>query len=119
MIAILCSDGAMKLSDIYTECHQKKWVPVLVYRKKDDLTPIVITCNSEDTARRFAQRNMQKGWLLGAVYLGDEGVAYIKSKGWGIEEINYPRKMNERQDIELSYEVVDFITNPAVYTAKL
>lgn len=119
MIAIFCSDGAMQLSDIYSECHKNKWVPILVYRKKDDPTPTVILCNSEETAKRFAQRNLKRGWQLGVVYLGDEGMAFIRSKGWGVEEISWPKRMNGRSDIELGYEVVDFDTSPEVYTARL
>jgi len=115
MIAILCTDGVMQLSDIYNECQKNKWVPVLVYRKGDDPTPIVVTFNSEDTAKRFAQRNIRKGWLLGAVYLGDEGVEYIKSRGWRIETMDWPRRLS---DFELGYEVVDFATKPEVYCGR-
>jgi len=114
MIAILCTDGGMQLSDIYNECQKNKWVPVLVYRKENDLTPIVVTFNNEDTAKRFAKRNIRKGWLLGAVYLGDEGIAYIKSKGWHFEIMDWPRRLS---DFELGYEVVDLLTKPEVYAS--
>lgn len=119
MIAILCTDGVMQLPDICSECQPNKWVPVLVYRKQDDPTPTVLVCETEDMAKRFAQRNIQKGWLLGAVYLGEEGLAYIKAKGWKTERIDWPRRMTSLPGIKLDYEVVDFQTNPAVYTARI
>lgn len=119
MIAILCTDGAMQLRDIHNECQPNKWVPILVYRKQDDPTPTVLVCETEDMAKRFAKRNIQKGWLLGAVYLGEEGLAYIKAKGWRTELIDWPRKMTSLPGITLDYEVVDFQTNPAVYTARI
>jgi hypothetical protein len=50
MIAILCTDGGMSLQDVCRES-QNKWVPELVYRKKDDPTPIVISFNSEEVAK--------------------------------------------------------------------
>lgn len=107
------------MSDIRSECQPNKWVPILVYRKQGDPTPTVLVCETEDMARRFAKRNIQKGWLLGAVYLGEEGIAYIKSRGWKMELIDWPRKMTSLPGIELGYEVIDFISNPAVYTARL
>ena len=119
MIAILCTDGVIRVPDICNECQPNKWVPVLVYRRQGDPTPTVLVCDTEDMAKRFSKRNIQKGWLLGAVYLGDEGLAYIKEKGWKIETIDWPRKMTSLPGIELGYEVVDFATNPAVYTARL
>lgn len=119
MIAILCTDGAMKLPDIVSECQPNKWVPILVYRKKDDPTPVVIACHNEELAKRFAQRNIRKGWLLGAVYLGEEGLAYIKERGWKIETIDWPRRMDSLPGVELGYEVVDFATSPEIYTARI
>lgn len=116
MIAILCTDGAMSLADVQREC-KNKWVPVLVYRKKDN-PPTVITFNTEEAAKRFAKRNIRKGWLLGAVYLGDEGIEYIKNQGWNIELMDWPKRMDSLPGIELGYEVVDFETEPALYCGR-
>jgi len=111
MIAILCTDGAMELTDICSECKNNKWVPILVYYK--DSVPTVVTFSNEDTAKRFAQRNLRKGWLLGAVYLGDEGIEFIKSRGWNIEVMNWPRRLTN-----FGYEVVEFDTAPEVYCGR-
>jgi hypothetical protein len=133
MIAILCTDGVLKLSDIYAECKKQKWVPILVYRKKnavklekkemtghiqpDDQTPIVIAFENDSIAKKFAKRNTPKGWLRGAVLLADEDVENIKAQGWKIEIFTWPRKLNP-EDVEIGFEVINLTTHPDVYCSR-
>lgn len=110
MIAILCTDGAMDLRDILRES-ANKWVPILVYLDKGET--VVVTFDNEDTAKRFAKRNIKKGWLLGAVYLGDDGVQYVNSQGWKIEVLDWPKRIPN-----FTFEVINFSTAPEVYTSN-
>lgn len=111
MIAILHTDGGLNAEDIYQECHDDKWAPVLTYQK-DGVTTVVVF-NSEEIAKKFIKRNLNKNWIVGAVYLGDEGIEFIKSKGWNIELMDWPRKLSEFQ-----FEVVEFETSPHVQCTR-
>jgi len=107
VIAILCTDGALEVNDIRHECHYNKWAPVLTYQK-DSVTTVVVF-NNEEVAKKFVKRNINKKWVIGVVYLGDEGVEFIKSKGWSIEIMDWPRKLDE-----FRFEVIEFETSPDV-----
>lgn len=120
MIAILFTDGQIKLNEVYDECSQGQWIPVMVYRPKGqpEAPPTVIVCNTEDTAKRFVKRNLDKKWLQGAILLGDEEIKWIKDKGWNIEVIEWPRKILGHPDLNVGFEIIEFAAKPDVHCSR-
>lgn len=114
MILILCNDAIMTPAEIAGICGKQKWVPVMAYRPKGDADhpPILIAFEHQELAYRFAKRNVsskdrKKGWLRGAVQVGDATVAWIKAKGWQIDMKTWPDLMVDNPKWDISVEVVD------------
>lgn len=116
MFAILCTDGQMSVNDVAKECVSGQWAPLLVYRHKGDQTPIIPMFEDAFTAHSFAKRNMKPPF--GAVRLSDEDLASIKVKGWITDLMQFPRKLKDRQDIELGLEIHEFYEQPDFRTSR-
>lgn len=116
MFAILCTDGQMSVNDVAKECVPGQWVPLLVYRHKGEQTPIIPMFEDALTARSFAKRNMKPPF--GAVRLSDEDITNIKDKGWVTDLMEFPRKLKDRQDIELGLEIHEFFEQPDFRTSR-
>lgn len=114
MICILFTDGVLKLHEIADECKKGKWVPVCVYREKSvvDGIPTVIGFNDQETAKKFAKRNLPKEWLRGGVELTKQDMQWIKDKGWNIEVFTFPKLMTSHPLYEISFEVIELSDEP-------
>lgn len=116
MFAILCTDGQMSVNDVAKECVSGQWVPLFVYRHKGDQTPIVPIFQDALTARSFAKRNM--GPPHGAIRLTEEDLAIIQAKGWKTDLMDFPRKLKDRQDIEIGLEIHEMEEEPDFTTSR-
>jgi len=116
MFAILCTAGEMSISDVAKECTNEQWVPLLVYRRKGETTPIIPLFITQDTARSFAKRNLPPPH--GAVLLSEEDIKKIQSKGWILEIMDFPKKIKERIDIDIGLEIHEFIEKPDFRTSR-
>ena len=78
MIAIIYTDGVIKCDDLKNECQQQKWIPITVYRDKND--NITVICFEDvKIAKQFAKRNFPKEWIKGAISLTDDDIESIKN----------------------------------------
>jgi len=118
MIAILYTDGQMRLNEVSRECVSGKWIPVLVYRIKDSEAPILPVFLLQDTARAFSKRNLPKNWQHGAVTLTDEDVAAIKARGWLLDLYHFPKRICDREDLEIGFEIHEFEDTPLMRTTR-
>lgn len=112
MMAILCSDGQINLSEIHKECITQKWIPLLVYRHINQDTVYLPVFSIEDTARNFIKRNLPKKWLHAGIWLSDGDLEKIESSGWHLEHFSFPRKICDNTSIKLGFEIHEFATEP-------
>jgi len=101
MIAIINTDGQMKIADILKECVSGKWVPLLILKKQNK--KVLPVFNLTNVARSFAKRNLPKTWAHGCVLLADSDIEKIIKIGWEIEPFDFPKKMNENPEIEFDF----------------
>lgn len=112
---IFSSLGEMKLKDIFTECQQEGWVPLVVIKH----TQITIPCfRVHSDAVKFAKRNLVKGELWGTTQFTVEDVKkmekeWIEQKSWKIELMNFPRFIGNQGEIDI--ESFYFVEKPDVY----
>ena len=104
MFAILHTDGNLKLKDLYTECRDQKWIPILTYENK------VVCFHFQDVAKRFAKRNLPKDWLTGAIQLDRDAIKKIRDSGLKIDILDYPKKLN----VKFELEVIEFNYKPEI-----
>jgi hypothetical protein len=112
MIAIICTDGQMGIDDLQKECVSGKWIPLLVLRDRKTKEIHLPVFNLEDVVRKFVGRNLPKNWKHGCVYLADDDIATIIENGWQFMPMDFPRKVNEHPDYELSFEIHEFSEEP-------
>jgi hypothetical protein len=116
MIAIICTDGQMEITDIRKECKSQRWIPIFVYRTAQE---IVVPLFSDDyVAKSFIKRNFPPNWVRGGIILSNEDVAWIKSKGWKIRQMSYPNKLTGLKDIEMSFEIIQLADEPDFKTSR-
>lgn len=118
VIAVLYTDGQMRVENISKECVSGKWIPILVYRHKNSETPVVPVFLIQDTARTFSKRNLPKEWQHGAVTLSEEDIEIIKKKGWIFELFHFPKKICDRDDLDIGFEIHEFDDTPLMRTSK-
>ena len=116
MFAILCTAGEMTIADVAKECTSEKWIPLLVYRRINEATPIIPLFVTQDIARSFAKRNLPPPH--GAVLLSQEDIDAIQSKGWIMEIMDFPKKIKDRKDITIGLEIHEFAEEPAFRTSR-
>jgi hypothetical protein len=109
MFAILCTEGLMTLNEIETECVSKKWVPILIFRKKQNDTPCVPVFQTSDIAIRFVKKNLPKNWINACVYLNSFDYKELISKNWILKEIRYPQRIDFS---EFSIEIFELKKEP-------
>ena len=116
MFAVLCSDGVVKPVDIVGSVREEQWVPLAVTKPRNDPQGIPTLLLFEDhlKAKKFAERNFPKDWMISVVELADTDHNWIKERGWNIEVLAYPRLMNSHPDYELTYEILEFNSKPDV-----
>lgn len=112
MIAIICTDGQLGLHEIEKECVSQKWIPLLILKQKLDGKIILPVFNLIDISRKFVNRNMPKNWNHGCVLLANEDIENIIKKDWKIEPFDFPRKVNEHPDFEMTFEIHEFAQEP-------
>jgi hypothetical protein len=112
MMAVLCTDGQLSLSDVHKECGKQKWIPLLVYRIINEDSIYLPVFSIEETARSFIKRNLPKKWVHAGIWLSVTDLEKIKSSGWNIEHFSFPRKICEKTDIKLGFEIHEFMTEP-------
>ena len=94
MFVILCTEGLMTLNEIETECVNKKWVPILVFRKNQNDTPCVPVFQNNEVAIKFVKKNLPKNWVNACVHLSSFDYEELISKKWIIKEMNYPHRID-------------------------
>lgn len=119
MIAILCTDGQLKLSEIKNECQNEQWVPIFTYTQDDDPTPIVPVFSNQNVAKSFIKRNLPKDWLHGGVDLCPEYIEKMKEKGWRIREMSFPNKLKGLKNVKFGLEVFELDEKPDLEMSKL
>lgn len=112
MIAIICTDGQLDINNIEKECVAQKWIPLTVLKRKYDKKILLPVFNLTDIAFKFIVRNLPKNWKHGCVYLSDSDIEKILKKGWQIEPFDFPRKVNEHPDFDMTFEIHEFEVEP-------
>ena len=112
MIAILCTDGQMKLEEVRNECQPGKWVPLFIYTVAGESFPTIPLFHDEKTAKAFIKRNLPKDWLHGGVALTERDIQWMKDKGWQIREMSYPNRMTDLKNIKFGFEILEFGEEP-------
>jgi hypothetical protein len=112
MIAIICTDGQMKIDEIENECINGKWVPLLVLKEKNTNQTFLPVFNLKDVAYKFIIRNLPRKWHHGCVFLSDDDICTIIQKDWKFMPLDFPRKLNEHPDYEISFEIHEFKEEP-------
>jgi hypothetical protein len=112
MIAIISTDGQLNLDEIENECVKQKWIPLVVLKNKKDNSITLPIFNLADVARKFIVRNMPKNWKQGCVLLTETDLEIIKSKKWNVEILDFPRKVNEHPDFDMTFEIHEFSEEP-------
>ena len=110
MIAIINTDGQMKISEIQKECISGKWIPLLIYKINNK--KVIPVFNLTDIARNFIKRNLPKSWTHGCVFLADTDIEKIIKTGLEIQPFEFPRKINENPDIKFDFEIHEFLEEP-------
>ena len=110
MIAVICTDGQMKIDEIEKECVTGKWIPLLIYKTNNK--KILPVFNLEDVARSFVKRNLPKNWAHGCVFLADSDIEKILKNDWEIQPFDFPRKLNENPEIQFDFEIHEFQEEP-------
>lgn len=111
MIAALCSNGQIELGELSTDCRKDKWIPIAILRDKND-SVIVPTFVHETIVKKFCKRNFPKNWVIGAVLLSDNDLAFIRNKGWKIMILDYPKLFTSHPDYKLDFEIIEFADEP-------
>lgn len=105
--------GEMSLKNVIEECQKGAWAPVLVFRSNEKTTIPVL--GTQESAIRFAQRNLPKGQLFGTVILTANDAEKIgeefSRKGFCIEFLDHPKRMRGRPDVE----IYEFAVRPDIY----
>ena len=112
MMAILCSDGQMSISDVQDECIRQKLIPLLTYRKVNDDIIYLPVFTIEDTARNFIKRNLPKKWTHAGIWLADKDLEKIQHNGWKLEHFSFPRKICSDPSIQLGFDIHEFTAEP-------
>ena len=112
VIAIICTDGQMGIDDLHNECVSGKWIPLLVLRDRKTKEVHLPVFNLQDIAYRFVVRNLPKNWKHGCVHLADDDIVTVIKRGWQFMPMDFPRKVNEHPDYEISFEIHEFSEEP-------
>jgi hypothetical protein len=105
----------MKLKDVFNECQQEGWVPLVVIRSEQTVIPCF---RVHDDAVKFAKRNLVKGELWGTTLLTVEDLQkiekeWIGQKSWEIELMTFPKLVGDRGKVDI--ETYYFVSKPDVY----
>lgn len=116
MYAILCTDGELNLQAVFKECRKEKWIPIFAYREEQSPdVPIIPLFHRDKDSKNFAKRNLPEKWLKGAVHVTSDNIKWMEDKGWKMEPMNFPRKINELPGISLGFEIMEFFEQPEIY----
>lgn len=119
MFAILCTDGELDYKAVIKECRPEKWIPLFAYYEaKSPNKPIIPLFHDDNTAKNFAKRNFPKEWLKGAVFVTPENIAWMTERGWEMNPMAFPRKMNGLPGITFGFEVMDFFEEPDIMVRR-
>jgi hypothetical protein len=112
MIAVICTDGQLNVSQMHKECVGGKWIPLLVLKERSTGTIHLPIFNIDDICKKFVARNLPKEWSKGCVHLTQEDANLIENKGWKYMLFDFPRKINEHPDYEMTFEIHEFDEQP-------
>lgn len=119
MMAILCTDGQLKLREVERECVNQKWIPLLTFKLEKDESIYLPVFSIEDTAKSFIKRNLPRSWTHAGIYLSDHDFLVIEQKGWKLEHFSFPRKISDLPDVQLSFEIHEFADKPDYKVGRL
>lgn len=108
MYVIVYTDGMISHQDMIKECIAEKWFPVCVYKNKETEDQTVLFFTSEEVAYKFSKRNLPKTWNRACIKIQAKTFEWIKANH-KIEILNWPKNIKDRQDIELSFTIVEFL----------
>lgn len=110
--AVLCSQGEMSVQELFRECRQNKFAPILVMRQDDG--PTIVPCfKTQETTYKFVKRNIPKEWaVFGAVELTVQDLEWMESKGWQFSLMDFPRKLTDVVDFDV--EILEYDDEPMV-----
>lgn len=119
MMAVLCTDGQLSLSELHRECITGKWIPLLIYKKRFTDCIYLPVFAHECTAKDFIKRNLPKKWTHAGIILADSDIDVIQKKGWSLQHFDFPRRIASLPDIQLGFEIHEFTEVPDFKTSKL
>lgn len=119
MLALLCTNGQMTVSDVISECVEQKWIPLFIFREINTNIINLPLFHDISIAKAFMKRNLPKKWSHGSFLLCQEDMNVIISKGWNLKVYDFPNKIVDRKDIELGFEIFEMAGKPDYITSKL
>lgn len=115
MHAALYNDAQLDVQAIHNECGHGRWVPLMVYRPKDDPEgpPRLIMFESAQVVQRFVNRNItldmvKQGWVRGSILLVEDDMRLIKERGWIVDIFKWPRQIIGNKDLIVGFEIHEF-----------
>jgi hypothetical protein len=109
--------GEMTMKEILAECQSNGWIPILHFRSKDG--KVTVPCfRDQETAMKFARRNLPKKQIFGSTNLPEDDMnklkrEWIEGKGWNLELMNFPKSIKDRSEINV--EIFEYSEKPDVY----
>lgn len=115
MYAALYNDAQLDVQAIHNECGHDRWIPLMVYRPKDDPEglPRLIVFEDLRIVQRFVNRNItlemvKKGWIRGSISLITDDIRLIKERGWILDVFKWPRQVIGNKDLIVGFEIHEF-----------
>ena len=116
MFAILCTQGEMTARELFKECKENKFAPILIMRNEEGT--IVPIFHNQDTAHKFTKRNVPKEWaIFGAVQLTPRDCEWMEMKGWKFCLLDFPRKLKDVVDFDV--EILEYDEVPDVFAHRI
>lgn len=119
MFALIYTDGQLKLNDIIKECINQKWIPLMIYRDIIKSVVHIPLFNCESVAKSFMKRNLPKSWSHGTIALCNNDLVSLSTKGWILQNFEFPNKIKDRTDIQIGFEIFELDESPDLITTKL
>jgi hypothetical protein len=91
MIFVFTTLGDMNLREVFNECHQGKFAPLLIYEFEGQrILPFFV---SADTCRKFCKRNLPKEWPSGQARLTQADLEVLAAENFQVRQFDWPRKI--------------------------
>jgi hypothetical protein len=114
---IFCTLGEMNMKEILAECQKQGWAPLMIVKQNNG--SVMIPCfQCQETAIKFARRNLPKNQLFGSAKFPSEDIAklrknWVEDRGWILEIMNHPRLVRDLG--EITVEVHEYVERPDIY----